>query len=160
LTQGWDLSGITRASTGLPVTLSSDDDNSLQGSNPNGVNNRYIDLPDVIPGPLKINHHPSNGKPYFNTALFSPNALGTPGDAKRRYFSGPGASNTDLVLAKSVPITEGKLLQLRLEVFNVFNHSQFFGPATVNGDISSPLFGQVVQASAPRLLQVAAKFTF
>ena len=160
LAQGWDLSGITRASTGFPVTLSSDDDNSLQGSNPNGVNNRYIDLPDVIPGSLNINHHPSNGNPYFNTALFTPNALGTPGDAKRRYFAGPGAFNTDLVLAKSVPISEGKSLQLRLEAFNVFNHSQFIGPATVNGDISSPLFGQVVQAAAPRLLQVAGKLTF
>jgi hypothetical protein len=160
LTEGWELSGITRASTGFPVTLSSDDDNSLQGSNPNGVNNRYIDLPDVMPGPLDINRHPANGKPYFNTALFTPNALGTPGDANRRYFSGPGAFNTDLVLAKSVSITEGKSLQLRLEVFNVFNHSQFFGPATVNGDISSPLFGQVVQAAAPRLVQLAAKFTF
>ena len=50
-TQGWSISGITHASTGFPVTLSSVDDNSLQGSNPNGVNNRYMDLPDVGPGP-------------------------------------------------------------------------------------------------------------
>ena len=160
LTQGWELSGITRASTGFPVTLSSDDDNSLQGSNPNGVNNRYFDLPDVVPGSLEINHHPANGKPYFNTALFTPNALGTPGDASRRYFSGPGTFDTDLALLKSVRISEGKALQLRMEAFNVFNHPQFFGPSAVNGNISSPLFGQVVQASAPRLLQLAAKFTF
>jgi Carboxypeptidase regulatory-like domain/TonB dependent receptor len=160
LTQGWELSGIARASTGFPVTLSSDDDNSLQGSNPNGVNNRYMDLPDVMPGLLEINHDPANGKPFFNTALFTPNALGTPGDAKRRYFSGPGMFNTDLALLKSVRISEEKSLQLRMEVFNVFNHSQFFGPSAVNGDISSPLFGQVVQAAPPRLLQFAAKFTF
>jgi hypothetical protein len=160
LTQGWELSGITRASTGFPVTLSSDDDNSLQGSNPNGVNSRYIDLPDVMPGPLDINHHPANGKPYFNTALFTPNALGTPGDAGRRYFSGPGTFNTDLALLKSVQISEGKSLQLRMEAFNAFNHSQFFGPSAVNGDISSPLFGQVVQAASPRLVQLAAKLTF
>lgn len=160
LTQGWELSGITRASTGFPVTLSSNDDNSLQGSNPNGVNNRYFDLPDVVPGSLEINHDPANGKPYFNTALFTPNALGTPGDASRRYFSGPGIFDTDLALLKSVRISEGKAVQLRMEAFNVFNHSQFFGPSAVNGDISSPLFGRVVQASAPRLLQLAAKFTF
>ncbi len=160
LTQGWELSGITRASTGFPVTLSSDDDNSLQGSNPNGVNNRYFDLPDVVPGPLEINHDPANGKPYFNTALFTPNALGTTGDASRRYFSGPGMFDTDLALLKSIRISEGKTLQLRMEAFNVFNHPQFFGPSAVNGNISSPLFGQVVQASPPRLLQLAAKFTF
>jgi hypothetical protein len=142
------------------VTLSSDDDNSLQGSNPNGVNNRYMDLPDVRPGSLEINHHPANAKPYFNIALFTPNALGTPGDAKRRYFSGPGMFDSDLALLKSVRISEGKAVQLRVEAFNVFNHSQFFGPSAVNGDISSPLFGQVVRAAPPRLLQLAAKLTF
>ena len=72
------------------MTLSSADDNSLQGTNPNGVNSRYMDLPDVVPGPLNINRNPGSGQPYFNTALFSPNALGTPGNASRRYFYGPG----------------------------------------------------------------------
>jgi hypothetical protein len=160
LTQGWDISGITHVSTGFPVTLSSDDDNSLQGSNPNGVNNRYLDLPDVSPGPLNINHDPGNGQPYFNTSLFSPNALGTPGDASRRYFYGPGSFNTDLALLKSISVSEAKTLQLRLETFNVFNHTQFFGPQAVNGNISSPLFGQVVKAASPRLIQLAVKFTF
>ena len=159
-TQGWAISGITHASTGFPVTLSSADDNSLQGSNPNGVNSRYMDLPDVAPGPLNINHNPGNGQPYFNTSLFSPNALGTPGNASRRYFYGPGSFNTDLALLKSIPLSESKALQLRLETFNVFNHPQFFGPQAVNGNISSPLFGEVVKAAPPRLMQLAVKFTF
>ena len=159
-TQGWAVSGITHASTGFPVTLSSADDNSLQGTNPNGVNSRYMDLPDVIPGPLNINHNPGNGQPYFNTALFSANALGTPGNASRRYFYGPGSFNTDLALLKSVALSETKALQLRLETFNVFNHPQFFGPQAVNGNISSPLFGEVVKAAPPRLMQLAVKFTF
>jgi len=159
-TQGWAISGITHASTGFPVTLSSTDDNSLQGSNPNGVNNRYMDLPDVVPGPLNVNHDPGNGQPYFNTALFSPNAPGTPGNASRRYFYGPGSFNTDLALLKSVPLSETKSLQLRVETFNVFNHPQFFGPQAVNGDISSSLFGEVVKAAPPRLMQLAVKFAF
>jgi len=159
-TQGWAVSGITHASTGFPVTLSMSTDNSLQGSNPNGVNNRYFDLPDVLSGPLNINHHPQNGQPYFNTALFVANAIGTPGDASRRYFSGPGSFNTDLALLKSVPLTETKAVQFRLETFNVFNHPQFFGPASVNGNFSSPAFGQVEQAAPPRLMQLALKFTF
>ncbi len=159
-TQGWVISGITHASSGFPVTLSSADDNSLQGSNPNGVNSRYMDLPDVAPGPLNINSHPGNGQPYFNTALFSENALGTTGNAPRRYFYGPGSFNTDLALLKTVPVTESKSVQLRLETFNIFNHPQFFGPQAVNGNISSPLFGQVVKAASPRLMQLAVKFTF
>jgi len=39
LLEGWEISGVTRASTGFPITLSSNGDNSLQGSSPNGVNN-------------------------------------------------------------------------------------------------------------------------
>ena len=140
-TQGWAISGITRASTGFPVTLSSSADNSLQGSNPNGVNNRYFDLPDISPGPLDVGHYAQNGQTYyFNTSLFHPNALGTPGDASRRSFYGPGSFNTDLALLKSVPISETKALQLRLETFNIFNHPQFFGPEAVQGNFDNPLF--------------------
>ena len=160
-TQGWVISGITHASTGFPVTLSSADDNSLQGSNPNGVNNRYVDLPDVIPGPLDLGNYAQNGQSYyFNMALFKPNALGSPGNASRRYFDGPGSLNTDLALLKSVAVSESKTIQLRLETFNIFNHPQFFGPQAVNGNISSPLFGEVVKAAPPRLMQLAVKFTF
>jgi hypothetical protein len=66
LTQGWAISGITRASTGFPVTMHSDGDNSLMGSLPNGVNNHSLDLPDFTPGPLNINHDPRNGLPLFS----------------------------------------------------------------------------------------------
>jgi hypothetical protein len=39
-------------------------------------------------------------------------------------------------------------------------HARFFGPAAINGDFSSALFGQVVKAAPPRLMQVALKITF
>jgi len=160
LTRGWAVSGITRLSSGFPVTISSDGDRSLMGSLPNGVNNHSIDLPDFTPGPLNLNHDPQNGLPYFNTSLFSPNALGTPGTASRRSFYGPGMLNFDLALLRSFRLSEDKALQFRLESFNTFNHTQFFGPAAVNGDSDSGLFGQVVNAAPPRLVQAALKFTF
>jgi hypothetical protein len=160
LTSGWEISGIARASTGFPVTLHSDGDNSLMGSIPNGVNNHSLDLPDYNGGPLELNGNPRNARPYFNTQAFSQNALGTPGDASRRSFYGPGMLNFDLALLKTIPITESRTLQFRLEAFNAFNHAQFFGPAAVNGDIDSALFGQVVKAAPPRLMQAALKFTF
>jgi hypothetical protein len=160
LTEGWAFSGITRASSGFPVTISSDTDRSLMGSLPNGVNNKSIDLPDFAPGPLNLNGNPRNGTPYFHTSLFRPNALGTPGNASRRSFYGPGMFNTDLALRKSFRFSESRVLEFRLETFNVFNHTQFFGPAAVNGDISSAQFGRVVRAAPPRLMQLALKFTF
>jgi hypothetical protein len=157
---GWFLSGIVRASSGFPVTLAEHGDNSLEGSIPNGVNNHSLDLPDYTPGPLQINHDPRNGLPYINTALFSENALGTPGSASRRSFYGPGTLNFDLALLRNFTLAEKKTLQFRLETFNTFNHAQFFGPAAVNGDFGTNLFGQVVKAAPPRLMQLALKFTF
>jgi hypothetical protein len=160
LTQGWSLSGITRVSSGFPVTISEEGDNSLMGSQPNGVNNHSLDLPDFARGPLNLNSNPRNGQFYFNTSLFRANDLGTPGNSSRRFFYGPPMSNTDLALLRSFRITETKALQFRLETFNTFNHSQFFGPASVNGDFSSPLFGKIVKAMSPRLMQLALKYTF
>jgi hypothetical protein len=160
LTRGWSLTGITRASTGFPVTIRSEGDNSLMGSIPNGVNLYSLDLPQYTGAPLNLNSNPGNGQPYFNLNAFAPNALGTQGNASRRSFSGPGAFNTDLAVLRNFQISESRALQLRVEAFNVFNHPQFFGPAAVNGNISSPLFGQVVNAAPPRLMQIALKFTF
>jgi hypothetical protein len=158
--RGWSISGITRVTTGFPVTISSDGDRSLEGSLPNGVNNRSLDRPDYTPGPLQLNHDPRNGLSYFNTSLFNPNALGTPGSASRRSFYGPGSVNFDMALRRLFQFTEAKALELRLETFNTFNHTQFFGPVAVDGDIDSALFGQVVKAAPPRLMQAALKFSF
>jgi hypothetical protein len=157
---GWELSGVTRISTGLPVTLVNYGDNSLLGAEPNGINNYGVDEPDVAQGPLDLNRNPRNGQTYFNTALFSENALGTPGNASRRFFSGPGMANFDTALLKTLRVSETKSLQLRLEGFNVFNHAQFFGPRAVDGNIGSATFGEVVSATAPRLVQAGVKFTF
>jgi len=159
-TQGWQLSGITHFSTGFPVTLVSYGDNSLLGTEPNGINNYSIDVPDYTGGPLNINHNPRSGQPYFNTSLFTINALGTPGNVPRRFFYGPGLDNYDMAITRNIQVSESKSLQLRLEAFNVFNHTQFFGSQTVDGNINTATFGQVVSADPPRLIQLAAKFFF
>ena len=126
-TLGWELSGITRFASGLPVTLINYGDNSLLGAEPNGINNFGVDEPDVARGSLNLNHNPRNGLTYFNAGLFSENALGTPGDASRRYFHGPGMENFDVAVLKNLRLSESKSLQFRLEAFNVFNHAQFLG---------------------------------
>jgi hypothetical protein len=159
-TEGWELSGITHFTSGLPVTLINFGDNSLLGSEPNGINNYGVDEPDYGGGVLNLNGNPRNGRSYFDRSQFSENGLGTPGTAKRRFFHGPGTDNYDLALLKSVRLREATSLQFRLETFNVFNHAQFFGPQSVDGNIGSSTFGQVVTADSPRLVQLGAKFFF
>jgi Carboxypeptidase regulatory-like domain/TonB dependent receptor len=159
-TDGWVLTGITRFSTGLPVTLTNNSDNSLLGTLPNGISPYAVDEPDVAPGPLNLNQNPRNAQPYFNTSLFNLQPLGGPGTAARRFFYGPGMSNFNVALLKSLRLTESRSLEFRLEAFNVFNHAQFFGPTSVNGNVTSSTFGQVVNAQPPRLVQAALKFVF
>jgi len=161
LTRGWSISGITRFASGFPITMINNGDNSLIGTNPNGVNNSSIDEPDYSGSPLNLNHNPRrNGNNYFNAADFSMNALGTPGNAKRRFFYGPGADNYDMAVAKKLTLTESKFLLLRVEAFNVFNHTQFDGPGSVDGNIGSSTFSSAISAAAPRILQGALKFNF
>jgi hypothetical protein len=161
LSRGWSLSGITRFASGFPVTMTNNGDNSLIGTNPNGVNNSSIDEPDYSGGPLHLSRNPRvNGNNYFDATAFSMNALGTPGNAKRRFFHGPGADNYDMAIAKNLPITEGKSLLFRVEAFNVFNHTQFNGPGSVDGNIGSSTFGDAIGAAPPRILQGALKFNF
>jgi len=159
-TAGWALSGITRLSTGLPVTLINPNDTALIGSYNNGVNGVGFSDLDVAAGPLQLNSNPRNGRPYFNTSLFGLPALGSPGTASRRLFYGPGMDNWDIALLKETQFSEAKVLEFRLETFNTFNHAQFFGANAVDGNINDSTFGQIINAMSPRLVQAALKFRF
>ncbi len=158
LVKGWVISGLTRFSTGLPVTLVNNNDSSLLGTAPNGINNNGIDEPSFSSGNLALHHRPN--APAFNTALFSLPASGTLGNARRRFFYGPGLDNTDLAVSKTTNLWESVNLELRAETFNLFNHAQFFGPTAVQGNISAANFGQIQAATPPRLMQLAARLTF
>ncbi len=159
-TRGWSISGITRISSGFPVTLYNDTDSSLLGTFGNGVNNHLLDTPNDTPGcDLQINHDPAKGQ-AFNTACFSIPPLGQLGTAPRRFFYGPGIFNTDLTLLKRVDFGDRHIVQFRVEAFNVFNTPQFYGAGSVDGNVASATFGQIVRAASPRLIQVAVKYSF
>jgi hypothetical protein len=57
-------------------------------------------------------------------------------------------------------VRESQSFDLRIEGFNALNHAQFYGPASVDGEVNDWTFGRVVSAAAPRLVQVAAKYEF
>ena len=160
LTSGWTLSGTTRLSSGFPVTLYNPTDTSLLGTFGNGVNNNLLDTPNYTPGcDLMINHDPAKG-PAFNADCFSLPPLGQLGNARRRFFYGPGIENFDLALIKHIAFDKTKNLEVRLEAFNAFNHPQFYGAGAVDGNIVSPTFGNIAASVAPRLIQLAARFSF
>jgi len=156
LTSGWVITGITRFSKGLPVTMRENDDSSLLGTFCTGPNCNEIDTPNYLGGSLKFSN-PRSGLPYFDPTAFGFEALGQLGTADKRIFHGPGFNNWDMALLKDTHITESILLQLRFEFFNVFNHAQFQNPS---GEILNSTFGFVTNANDPRIGQVAAKLIF
>jgi hypothetical protein len=135
-------------------------DNSLLGTLGNGANNYLVDTPQYLLGALQINRDGRNNRPAFNISLFPEEVRGQLGNAKRRKFYGPGIENFDLALQKELRLAEAKSLEFRAEAFNAFNHAQFYGPASVDGQREDPSFGHIESAAAPRLVQFAAKFSF
>lgn len=152
IARGWSVSGITTFATGLPITISENDDQSLTGTG--------ADLPNYTPGKLIINKNPRKGLPYFDPTLFTQEPLGQFGNSKRRFFHGPGVNNTDLALQRKFDFTEATYLQFRAEAFNIFNHTQFNGPSGNWNSSGVGGFGYVTSARDPRIMQVALKLYF
>ena len=158
LTKGWAISGITRFSTGLPVTLIETDDNSLLGTQFTGPIPLGIDVPDFAGGSVAISDPRSSAThAYFGGSSFSSEPVGQLGNARRRFFHGPGTNNWDMALLKDTKLTENTSLQFRAEFFDVFNHAQFLA---VDGNVNSPTFGQVKSAQQPRIGQLSLKLNF
>jgi hypothetical protein len=156
LTHGWAISGITRFETGLPVTLVETDDNSLLGTAFGGPIVLPVDTPDQV-APLHVmNPRNSSSHLYFDPTGFASSAIGSEGDARRRFFHGPGTNNWDTALVKDTQFSEHFNLQFRAEWFNIFNHAQFVTPS----GILSGSFAQVTQAAPPRIGQVSLKLNF
>ena len=163
LTNGWGISGITRFSTGLPVTLVETDDQSLLGTGFGGPITLPVDTPNQV-GPVVIEDPRKTGGQYFNPSAFGPSALGTEGDARRRFFHGPGINNFDFALLKDTRITERFDLQFRGEFFNLFNHTQFLTPNGITGFSgglpTSSSFGYVPGTLPGRIGQLSLKLYF
>ncbi len=145
---GWQISGIVTMESGLPINI-----NLSGGANGLGVggNNR----PDLT-GPLSTPH---NVNEWFSPGAFSAPTPGTWGTLPYNDLRGPGRDNWNLSLFKRFSLWEsrGSYLELRLETFNTWNHTQFNGTDNTLGDSR---FGQVTSAFDPRILQLGGKIYF
>ena len=175
LVKGWRLSGITRFSTGIPVTLVETDDASLLGTSGAGAISLPIDTPNFAGGSVHVGDPRQATVPYFDTSRFSAEGdvvndtnLGLLGNSRRRFFSGPGLNNWDMALLKDTMIKEGVNLEFRAELFNAFNHAQFNlpdGNITDSQSISPDTgrlqgFGTISSANPPRIMQLSLKLLF
>ena len=150
----WQLNGIASASTGTPFTVYDSSDPSLQGSSPE-ISGFVGDRPNLVGNP---NNGPKTASEWFNTQAFQQvTQLGTFGSSGRNNVQAAGLSQWDFGVSKNFRLAESATLQFRGEFFNILNRVNFGVP---NDDISSPTFGQVQSAGAPRQIQFALKLLF
>jgi hypothetical protein len=94
---------------------------------------------------------------WFNTSVFTTNALGTYGTGRRGQLRNPGMSDMDFSLFKSFAWKERARLQFRAECFNFLNHPNLGAPSNT---VTSPTFGRITTALDPRIMQLALKVIF
>lgn len=154
LLSGWQTFGILTFQSGAPFTVAllSEIDNSGTGRSLLGFGAN--DRPNVVRNPTPSNPTPER---WFDTTAFVFPAPGTFGNAGRNILDGPGYQNFNASLVKRTAITERLNLQLRAEVFNLFNHPNFGFPDNFLG---SPSFGRITTARDPRHIQFGAKLVF
>ncbi len=107
-------------------------------------------------GPFRT-HNPRIDGFVFDPTNFADSALGTFGNTPRTLCCNPPINNWDMGLFKDTAIGEKTRLEFRTEIFNVFNHAQFYG---VDGGSANPTFGQPQKVRDPRLFQFALKLGF
>jgi hypothetical protein len=146
---GWEISGIGTMESGLPLNINL---GGSQGSNglANGTNRPNVN------GSIS---EPHSLLSWFGSSAFSLPALGAWGNFPARSIYGPGRHNWNLSLFKSFTFSEarGSRLELRLETFNAFNHTQF---QNISTSFSDSRFGQVTSTYNPRNVQLGVKLMF
>lgn len=157
LFDNWQVNSITTLSSGQPFTVVSSGNRAR--TYPGSTRSR----PNLRPG---ANPNPVLGGPdlYFDPMAFEAQPAGFVGNAGRNSIIGPGLANTDFSLIKSIRFGEGRQLQFRSEVFNIFNRANFGIPLRVLFDTQGNRIGSAGQikntVTPSRQIQFGLKFMF
>jgi len=148
---GWQVSGIFSAYTGQPLRITQS--SAISGSRP-----------DYVGGDPFTADEGEDTLQYLNVAAFArvpiisasgaPIRPGTLGDGAVRL---PGRWNLDFSLGKNFAVTERVGLQIRGDMFNVLNHTDF---SAVSTGITASSFGRFTNTTNPRVIQLNARLRF
>ena len=161
---GWQFNTLFSFFTGSPFTVYSGNDSSGTGE--------FTDRANVIGNPFSgvpASDRATSTYYWFNPAAFAAPAAGTYGNEKRNQFYGPPTHQIDFSVFKNFSITEHARLQFRAEIFNIFNFTNYSGPAnnvqgsnlgTVGSTYDVSFGAPGIGPGAPRNVQLALKFLF
>jgi Carboxypeptidase regulatory-like domain len=123
---------------------------------PGGGASRNVRRPNLIPG---VNPYLNTDRSLLNPAAFAIPAPGTFGDLPRNALRGPNFRQFDFIFNKRVPITETVRLELRTEIFNVLNQTNFALPSSAL-NVGLPTLGGSGLQPGQAYTQSAAGTTF
>jgi len=149
LLEGWRISGITRIVSGTPFHP------QLGGDwNNDGVSG---DRPDRL-GSGRLSSADRSIAGWFAVNDFDyPEQYGF-GNCGKNILLNPGTNTWDISLIKQTRLSEGgSALELRIQFFNAFNHTNFERPGTTLG---TSTFGIISNAKDAREIEIALKYTF
>src|SRR6185503_5260652 len=89
---------------------------------PGGGASRNVRRPDLVPG---VDPYLKDGLQWLNPAAFAIPAPGTFGNMQRGALRGPNFRQLDLMLTKRIPTGGRAAVDLRVEVFNLFNRINY-----------------------------------
>lgn len=149
---GWQVSGITRFNTGRRLNITAGNTTAIFGD--------QVTLRANLAQGQDPNSEPEGGRTaqrWLNTAAFSRPAPNTLGNLPRNAVEGPSYCSTDFSLFKNVRLGGPFKLQLRAEVFNLFNQKNY---RTIETAMTNANFGAVTEYEPQRIVQFGAKVTF
>jgi hypothetical protein len=162
--EGWQLSFITSVHSGTPYSVYDAIDQANVGAAGAASN---AERPDLVPGRSAnpTNIRKVSGLVYgFDPTAFQLQPAGIFGDLGRNTLVAPGVREIDFSIAKATKITERTNVQLRLDIFNLLNHTNFSFPNAALYDsavAANPSAGLITStATTSRQIQLSAKFTF
>ena len=145
---GWSPSFLVSYNNGYPFTPLTGTDASLTGIG--------LDRPNAVAG---VNPYVKNTSTmqWINKSAFVTNGPGTFGTTGMNSLLGPHYIDSDVSIRKLFTTFKEQNLEIRFEFFNIFNHPNLSAPVN---SLTSSAFGQIQAANSPRIMQLAAKYTF
>jgi len=161
---GWQLNTLFSFFSGTPFTVYSGNDSS--------GTSEFNDRAELVGNPfanVPASNRATSTYYWFNPAAFASPAAGTYGNEGRNEFYGPSNHQIDFSIFKNFAITEHVRAQFRVEIYNIFNFTNYSEPAN---NVQGSNLGQVgstydvsfgapgIGPGAPRNVQLALKILF
>jgi hypothetical protein len=148
LVNDWSVATLMTVQSGVPVAVTQA--NSL------GYAGFTTQRPNLVGDPRLPADERTPGR-WFNTSAFGIANQFTIGSASRNPVRGPSYRDVDLAVMRRIGLGGERAIELRAEIFNLLNTSNFGAPAAMAGAAN---FGTIITALDPRVVQLAAKFWF